>query len=170
MIARSAAARAAASVVLAGTLLLGTAGCTFISTQATLIHYDPSDGVSATVGDVDLRNVVAIINEDGTAINLVATLVNSGSSTAKVGFQTESGGQKVTESMHVSGNASESFGGTPDQEQILILNPDVEAGDLLPVYVQYSDHPGEQLLVPVLEATGDYAELAPEGPAAKPES
>jgi len=163
VIARSAAARAAASVVLAGALLVGTAGCTFISQQATLIQYDPSDGIGTTVGDVDVRNAVALINEDGRAISLMITLVNSGSKIANVDLQYLSGGEKTTTTKSVRAGAVATYGTKPDEPQIIILNPGVDLGALLPVYVQYGDHEGKEILVPVLNADNhpEYADLIP---------
>ncbi len=161
MRARTSAARAAASMILAGALLVGTAGCTFISKQATLIQYDPSDGVGTNIGAVQVRNVIGIINEDGHAISLLVTLVNSGKRSAAVNLQFESGGEKTTVTKAVNANSVSTYGTMPDEDQIIILNPDVAAGELVAVYVQYGDNPGVQLLVPVLDAVGDYAELAP---------
>lgn len=152
MIARTAAARAAASVVLAGALLVGTTGCTFISTQATLIHYDPSDGVGTDVGDVQARNVLALINEDGRAISLLVTLVNSGTRTANVTLQYKSGGEKVDTLKSVNPGEVKTYGTTPDDTQIIVLNPGVKAGGLFPVYIQYGKNEGKELLVPVLSA------------------
>lgn len=161
MITRSPLARAAASVILAGALLVGTAGCTFISTQATLIEYDPSDGVGANIGNVQVRNVIGLINEDGDAISLLVTIVNSGTESAKVALQFDADGEKTTVEKTVPAGETVSFGNFTGEPQILVENADVAAGALLPVYVQYGDHEGVQMLVPVLEAVGDYEGLAP---------
>lgn len=161
MITRSRAARTAATVILAGALLAGTSGCVFITPTATLEEYDPSDGVGVTLGDVRVLNMLGIINEDGQAINLMATIFNGGQIT-NVTIQFEAGGEKQTVTQPVRGGATVNFGTTPDAEkQIIVLNPAVGAGDLLPVYVQHGDREGELLMVPVLEATAEYAELAP---------
>ena len=37
-------------MILASALVFGTTGCTFITSQATLNQYDPSDGISGRVG------------------------------------------------------------------------------------------------------------------------
>ena len=163
VIARTAAARAAASVVLAGALLVGTTGCTFIAQQATLIQYDPSDGVGVEVGNVAVRNVVGLINNDGHAISLMVTFVNTGSRSASMKIQYQSGGEKTTDTKQINANAVATYGTTPDETQIIILNPGVEAGGLLPVYFQYGDHEGKELLVPVLNADNhtEYKDLLP---------
>lgn len=161
MITRTLFARTAASVILASALLVGTSGCVFVTNKATLIQYDPSDGIGASVGDVKVRNALGIIGEDGKAISLMVTLVNSSDRGVKVSLQFESGGEKTTEARYVGAGEALSLGNEPGGEQLLILNPDVAAGELLPVYVQYGANEGVQMLVPVLDATGDYAELSP---------
>ena len=161
MIIRSRAARTAAAALLAGGVLLGTTGCVFVTPTATPLRYDPTDGVGATIGGVSVANMVAIINESGDAINLMSTLVNVGASTT-VRIQFESMGEQTTVSQPIQRGQTIDFGTTPDAEkQMIVINPGVPAGGLLPVYVQHGDHEGELLLVPVLEAVGDYAELAP---------
>lgn len=149
-------------MVLAGALLAGTTGCTFISQQATLIHYDPSDGIGVTVGHIDVRNMIALISDDGKAVSLLVTVINTGKSGELVNFQYESGGAKTTTSKYVNANSTASFGNTVDEKQIVILNPGVPAGALYPVYVQYGGEPGQQVLVPVLNADlPQYKDLKP---------
>ena len=161
MIARPSAARVAASVILAGALLVGTAGCTFITPQATLEKYDPGDGVGIDVGDVQVRNAVAVANEDGDAISLILHIVNSGSRSANIDLQYQSDGEKTTVTKPVDAHEVLSFGNT-DEDQLVITNPGVEPGALFPVYVQYGDHEGSQMLVPVLAPdTNGYEGLAP---------
>lgn len=162
MITRSRAARAAATVLLAGAIAVGTSGCVFITPTATLNYYDPSDGVGATLGSVRVLNMVGIIGEDGHAINLVTSLFNGGGDTTVL-IQFDSGGEQTTVKQPLRSGVTVSFGTADSDEdkQIIVLNPDVSAGGLLPVYVQHGDTEGELLLVPVLEATGEYAELAP---------
>src|ERR1700710_1284550 len=73
-------ARVAASVALALAVAFGTAGCGFVAPQATTKHYDASDGVGGTVGQIDVRNAMIITDaSDGTVGNLVVTLVNNDS-------------------------------------------------------------------------------------------
>ena len=154
--------RAVASIILAAAVLTGTAGCTFFATQATLIQYDPSNGVGANIGDVQVRNAIALISDDGRAVSLLVTLVNSGRKDVSITLQYESGGEKRTDLKAVAGGEAASFGNVVGEDQIVVLNPGVEAGALFPVYVQYEDFEGKQLMVPVLEATGTYEELKPE--------
>lgn len=137
-------------MVLAGALLAGTSGCTFISQQATLIHYDPSDGIGASIGDVKLRNVLALASDDGKAYSLLVTFINSGSKAAEITLQYESGGDKKTIKKLVGAGKTLAFGNEVGQSQIIVLFPGTPAGALYPVYVQIGDAPGKQILVPVL--------------------
>jgi hypothetical protein len=160
VIARTRLARAAASLILASALVVGTAGCTFITSQATLNQYDPADGVRANIGDLSLRNVVAIANESGDAASLLIHVINAGDGPHSLTIQYESDGTSTTITQVVRPGTN-SFGNTVDEEQIVLTNAGVPAGGLVPVYFQYGTLPGTQLLVPVLEATGFYADLAP---------
>lgn len=159
MISRSRAARAAASVLLAGAIAVGTTGCVFITPTATLNYYDPSDGVGATIGDVRVLNMLGVINEDGHAINLVSTVYNGGKITnLTIQVNTES---KQTVTQPIRSGETINFGTEEGGKEIIVLNSGVQAGALLPVYVQHGDYEGELMLVPVVEATGEYADLAP---------
>ena len=113
------------------------------------------------VGDVDVRNLVAVVNADGLAISLVSTFVNRGGAKS-LNLQWDSGDQRTDFKIALPSNAVKQFGNTPDQEQIIVMFPSVKAGELLPVYVQYGDEPGKNVLVPVLDGTlAEYEGLAP---------
>jgi hypothetical protein len=152
VIARTPVARVAASILLAGALVAGTSGCTFFATQATLIKYDPSDGISANVGDLHVRNALALASDDGKTLSLTMSIVNSGKTGQALSIQYQIAGVKTTESRFVDANSVVTVGTTATDSRILIANPDVKAGGLLPVYVQYGNFEGQQLLVPVLNA------------------
>jgi len=93
-------------------------------------------------------------------VSLLLTVVNSGGPHSLT-IQYDVDGVKTTITQVIDGNSTTSFGNTVDEEQIVLLNPGVPAGGLLPIYFQYGQAEGTQLLVPVLEATGIYSELAP---------
>lgn len=162
MIRRTVVARAAASLILAGTLIAGTAGCTFISTQATLIHYDAGDGVGVSVGDLKVRNMLALISDDGRSVSLLMTVINSDTSGADLNIQYPSDGAKTTASRYINAGAARSFGNTVTDEKFIVLKPGVDAGGILPIYLQYGDHEGVQVMVPVLNADlPQYEDLKP---------
>jgi sugar lactone lactonase YvrE len=155
-------ARAAASVIVAGALVLGASGCSFIAPQATLIHYEPSDGTAATIGDVKARNVIAL-SEDGTSANLILTLVNDSNKPQVVNFQYEdAAGAKSNASVSVQRNSSTPVGYNEDDKSVTLAGIDVTVGSLIPVYLQYGDEEGKLMLVPVLDgAQPQFATLTP---------
>lgn len=160
--------RAAAAIALAAGVALGTAGCTFLTPIATLNQYNPSDGVNTSVGAIDVRNMVGIINEDGSAINLLVTFNNTSADDITLSVQFDSGGQRTTETFTVPGSNALQLG-VDDEQSILVLDPGVKAGDLLEVYVQYGDVPGKTILVPVLDGTlAEYEGLVRDKPKPTP--
>jgi hypothetical protein len=152
-------ARLAASAALALGLALGASGCSMLTYQATTEHYDASDGVSANVGDLDLRNVL-VVSEDGADGNLVMTVVNTGDDDATLGVQFGEGGGDVIE---VEVEAGQTLVlGSDEEEPVLLEGIDAEVGGLLPMYFQYGDVEGVEKLVPILDARlPEYADLAP---------
>jgi hypothetical protein len=152
-------ARLAASAALALGLALGASGCSMLTYQATTEHYDASDGVSANVGDLDLRNVL-VVSEDGVDGNLVMTVVNTGEDDATLGVQFGEGGGEVVE---VEVEAGQTLVlGSDEEDPVLLEGIDAEVGGLLAMYFQYGDVEGIEKLVPVLDARlPEYADLAP---------
>jgi hypothetical protein len=158
-------ARGAASAILIGGLLLGTTGCSLFSEKATQIQYEPSDGTAANLGSIELRNVLAI-SDDGETVNLVMTAVNSSDKGVFVNVQYNDGDGEAQ--FYVAGNSSKSFG-QPDEDSVVLTDVDVEIGSLLPVYAQYGETPGKELMVPVLDGSlGEYSTLVPVAPTSTP--
>ena len=126
--------------------------------QATTEHYDPSDGVSADVGDLDLRNIL-VVSEDGEDGNLVMTVVNTGDEDAELGVQVgEGGGQTLI--VEVEAGATVSLGG--DEEPLLLEGIDTQPGSLVPIFFQYGSAEGIEKLVPVLDGRlPEYSDLTP---------
>ena len=163
-------ARRAASIVLAFSVLLGTAGCTLSAIQGTQVHYQPSDGTAANIGDVKLRNVIGL-SDNGDDISLLMTIVNDGNSDVNVNFQyTDESGEKAPElTVGVEANSSVHIGGGGGQVELVLRDAGATVGGLFPVFVYFGNEvPGEQLEVPILDgSTAAYADLLP-GPAPKP--
>lgn len=156
--------RLVASVALAGALLLGTTGCTLGAVTGTLVHYQPSDGVAANVGDVKVRNLLGL-SENGEDVSLVMSIINSGTSAAQVDFQYEdSSGTKSTITITVPASSSLHVGGTGEEDARAVLrDAGVVIGSLVNVYIQYGDHQGQQVKVPVLDGSlEEYSTLLPE--------
>lgn len=148
--------RAVASVFLAGALALGLAGCNFISPQRTLQKYDPSDGVGADLGGLDVRNVL-LITEDGTRATLVMSVINSATDDKSLEVQYESSAPTA-----VDGDVSFDIDvprqtivstSSGDEDQIVLEDIDAPAGALFTLYFQTGDSQGVELRVPILDGT-----------------
>ena len=158
-------ARIAATVVLAASLLLSTTGCSFFAPQATLKHYDPSDGVGTTVGQVKVRNAL-LLTKDGQQASFLVNLINDGENTVNVliqydGTTADGASGKVDTRVQLDAREVKTFGSS-DTRQLLFSGINSKAGSLLPVFVQYGTQTGEQLLVPVLDGSlPEYSKLLP---------
>lgn len=151
--------RAVASVAVAALVLLGTSACNFVAPQATLDVYDASDGTSTTVGDVKVLNAM-LFTETGEEANLVASVVNQSDSRVQLKLQYESGAEKVDKKFTIGAGEVQDLGGSG--LDLVLEGIDAMPGDLFPIYLQYGDAEGQQLLVPVLAGEMDhYADLLP---------
>ncbi len=145
-------ARIAVSVAMAAGLLLGTTGCSFFAPQSTLIQYDPSDGVGGTVGTVRIENAL-LLTTDGQRASLLVNFINDGTKAVDLAVQyTGENGKKVTSDYHVASGQAKTFGAAHDK-QIVLNGIGTKPGELFPVFFQYGQKTGEQLLVPVLDGT-----------------
>ncbi|PFG30784.1 hypothetical protein [Paramicrobacterium agarici] len=151
--------RFAAIVVLAAAVALGTSGCGLLASQATTIRYDASDGVSGSVGDVDVRNALIIAGEDGAVGHLVVTLINNGTSSHSVTVEFADG-----TSTDVMIEADEVFTFSADAErddeyENIVIDPlTVQVGSTTEVFFQYGTETGVTLDVPVY--TGELEEYS----------
>ena len=58
--------RLIASLAIGALVVLGTTGCSMISTQATTITYSAAEGVNVHgAGPLEVRNALIVANEDG---------------------------------------------------------------------------------------------------------
>lgn len=151
--------RAVASVILAGAVLLVTSGCGLFATIATQIPYTPSDGVSATIGDVRLINVIALTDNESD-VSLSFTAYNGGRERAEISLQFSLDSGTVTETITVPAGESVTYGW--QDEEVVLRDVDVTLGSLLPMYAQYGTEQGQQLHVPVLDGTLEpYGDILP---------
>lgn len=154
-------ARLAASAVLVALLAIGTTGCTFMTPQATTDHYDPSDGIGTTIGDVKVNNAL-LVTEDGMSASLVISIQNGSQYGEQVTIQYEDATKtKVNDSIFVNSGSVVSLGAN-GPSTVILTGIDAPAGSLFPVFIRYGDTTGKQLWLPVLAAEGEYSELAPQ--------
>lgn len=151
--------RAVASVAVAALVLLGTSACNFVAPQATLEVYDASDGVTTAVGDVKVLNAM-LFTEEGEEANLVASVINQSDTRVQLKLQYESGSESVDKRFTIGAGEVQDLG--PEGLGLTLEDIGAMPGDMFPIYVQYGDVEGQQLLVPVLAGKMDhYADLVP---------
>ena len=156
-------ARSTAAAALGAALVLaGLTGCTFMTPQATTEHYEPSDGINATVGELEVRNAL-LLSADGTSASLLVSIQNPTKYGVQVNVQYEDADNaKVDDTIYINAGSVGSFGGA-DSARILLSGVDAKPGTLFPVYFQYEDVSGKQLWVPVLDGSlSEYADLVPD--------
>lgn len=151
--------RAARLAVIASSAAILLAGCGFVTPQATLQDYDPSDGVSVLVGDLTLRNVLAVTADD-TDANLVFTASNRGDDDVTLTIQYGEAAASSEVQVEIGdGSTPVGFG---DAGQLTLEELDAAAGSLVPLYFTYGDVEGAQVLIPVLDGSlPEYAPLVP---------
>ena len=155
-------ARFAASVLVVAFVAFGTAGCAFITPQATTKIVETSDGVNGDLGDLSVRNAT-LISEDGELASMLVSFVNRSDSAEQVLVQYEDAvtGERVNQKVLVEGNGLITSFGAGEGDQILLENVS-KPGSLFPVYFQYGSVEGKQLMVPVLNTSlPEYDGLAP---------
>lgn len=157
--------RTGASVVAALALAVVLTGCSIFTVGMTQQPYDASDGVSVTVGEVRLVNVI-VFSADGQDGNLTGAAVNSGDEDVDLVLQYSSGGDKVEVEIEVPAGTTTLLG-SGDAGQVFLPGIDTAPGALLKIYLQYGDRPGKQAEVPVLDTSlPEYAGLRPVPPPA----
>ncbi|WP_400995889.1 hypothetical protein [Agromyces sp. GXQ0307] len=151
-------ARLAASAALALGIAIGGSGCAMLTYQATTEKYDASDGVSADVGALDVRNVL-VVSDEGEEGNLVLSVTNTGTDDETLSVQFVDQGD--TFEIDVDGGETVSLG-TAEEEPLLIENLDAEVGGLVSVYLQAGSAEGVEINVPVLDGRlPEYEDLVP---------
>ncbi|MCP2368728.1 hypothetical protein BCL57_002904 [Agromyces flavus] len=151
-------ARLAASAALALGIAIGGSGCAMITYQATTEKYDASDGVSADLGTIELRNML-VVSDDGEQGNLVVAVVNTGEDDATVEFEVVDSGERFEVDVDAGDVVSLGAG---DEDPITIEDLGAEVGGLVAIYAQHSGEEGQEIQVPVLDGRlPEYEDLAP---------
>ena len=152
MIARSLGTRIVASVGIAGAIALAATGCSYMAPQATLIRYDPADGVGADLGDLLLRNVIAVADEDAAAVNIVFSAVNTGDKAITLHYSADTKSGQQDDSITIRPgltNVGE------DGRQIVVVSPkNAAVGGLYSVTFTAEGADSATLRIPVLDAKG----------------
>lgn len=150
-----------APLALALSVAVGATGCTLTAEIATMKEYDPSDGVGTEVGELALRNILLITNDEGDA-NLVMTVVNSGGDDVQLTIQHTEGSNRKNATLEIAAAPALTRVGDDPSAGVILSGNEIQAGGLVPVYFQYANFPGELVMVPVLDGTlPEYELLVP---------
>ncbi len=142
--------RPGAAVLAASVLAAALTGCSLFAEQQTQQPYDPSDGISITVGDVRLLNAL-VFTDDGQDGNFTASAVNGGSADVDLVLQYVSGGDKIEVQLPIPAGEILRVG-SGESGQLFLPEIASAPGSLLKIYFQYGDRPGTQAEIPVLDA------------------
>lgn len=149
--------RLLASLAVGAAVVLGATGCNMLAPQATTIDYSASDGINVpNLGDVKIRNVMIVANEDGTEGNLIGAFVNGSDESARVSI----GVAGDTEELTVPARETVSLGVTDDPLSFSDLG--ARPGANIPVTFATADGTGEEIMIPIIDgALPQYAEFVP---------
>lgn len=151
--------RLIAPIAVGAALVLGTTGCSMISPQATTIEYSAAEGVNVyESGPLDVRNVFIVANEDGSAGNLVAAIVNQTDESHTLRMEIGEGASSKSFTKTVPARTTISLG-ADGEEPILVEGLDTPAGADIPGFFQSGEAEGVLTSVPVLDGALPY--LAP---------
>lgn len=153
-----------ASIAVGALVVLGTTGCSMISPQATTIQYSAAEGVNVyDDGPLDVRNAFIVANEDGSAGNFVAAIVNDTDDSHTLRIELGEGGSTIPFTVRVPARTTISLG-ADGEDPILVEGLDTPAGADIPGYFQSGDADGTLISVPVLDGELPYlAPLVPSG-------
>lgn len=143
---------------------LTLSACQYTSTIQTDRPYEPADGVSSQIGDLQVRNLLVVAGEKGGIGNLVGMTANPTDRAGQVTF-TVAGGKPIRVNVPAQGSAQLS---TPDT-LVPAGTINVMPGDLVPVEVSSPTGGTTTMQIPVKYPQGPYEEYAPKGWTPKPE-
>lgn len=147
-----------ASIAVCAAVLLGTTGCSLLATQATSIPYSAAEGVNVPdSGPLEVRNAFIVANEDGSAGNFVAAIVNPTDEPQTLRVEFGEPGDTVTATVRVPARGVVSLG-TEETEPLLLEGVEMLPGTDIPGYFQSGDGDGTLLAVPVLDGALPYLE------------
>jgi hypothetical protein len=150
--------------------LLGATGCGTINEQATTKQYAASDGIVRNVGDVKLRNILIVADNEASPGRIIGTAVNTSASPVQLSFEADGGTAQVTVPANGEYRFDDAAEGETEGEAVLAQAGGIP-GSLVPVTVS-AESESEEIQVPVVDGTlPEYAQYVPGGstePAAEP--
>ncbi len=160
MIARSFAGRLIASAAAAAVIALSTAGCTFLAPQATLLQNGTNivaDGVAADLGQLELRNLIAVAADDPSVavVNITFSAINTSDKTITLSYSAPTASGQQTDSLAFTPGLKN----IPNSAQQLTVSVPKGAalGGLYPVTFTAEGADSVTVQIPVLDDAGrDY--------------
>lgn len=143
-----------AAVAVAASVLLGTAGCTFMSPIASQIDYAPADGSQATLETLKVRNFVYLTN--GTNSALTGSIVNPGLETKILKIQYTDALVAETKEVTLTVNPGQRIDLGYNGGQALAINLGGKPGGIVRINVSEASGTPVELRVPVLDGTFDF--------------
>ena len=143
-----------AAVAIAVSLLIGTAGCTFISPIASEIEYAPADGSQTDLETVKVRNLVYVTN--GTVSALAGSIVNPGLEPKTVKIQYTDASVNEAKEVTFTVSAGQKLDLGYNGGQALAINLGGKAGDIVRLNVAEGSGTPVELRVPVLDGTFEF--------------
>lgn len=153
-------ARALAVLPVAGALVAAGAvsGCSYLSPTTTALEYNPSDGVSASVGSVIARNLV-VVGSKGSEGLVSGALVNQGSSSSTVTITSADQPQPVT--VDVPPGQLVTLGGAGSGATVVVGNLKQAAGTIMPITMTSPSGGDVTVRLPIVPAQFAYATVTP---------
>ena len=152
--------RRLASIALVAAVMLGTAGCTFITPQATDIEYNAADGVGLDVGGVQIRDALIIADESGRVGNFAAAVINTADSSQVLTLEYGPVGNSERTNIRVAAGETLTLG-NDDVDPVLLVGLDTQPGAMLDVQFSVGDD-STVVMLPVLDGSlPQYEHLVP---------
>ncbi len=146
-----------AAVAIAAAVALGTTGCTFTSPVASLEVYDPSDGVNATVGKIQVRNLMILTTATAQAA-IFGSLVTQDFDAKATDVELHAHSEVSTPEIPVSVGAGEKLDLGYNGDQAIPITFSPKPGSIVEMHVTVGADK-VTLNVPVLDGT--FKEYAP---------
>ncbi len=147
--------RLVASIAAAAVIAIGATGCSLDPrVHATTREYSAAEGINVPgFGTVTVRNVVFIANDEGTEGNLIAAVINRGTTDASVDFKVG----EQTQSVEVPANTIVSLGVGDTVPLLFTLEGTAtKPGADTPVTVNIPGQDAETIPVPIVDGTLEY--------------
>jgi hypothetical protein len=143
-----------AAVAITASLLVGTAGCTFMSPIASRIEYAPADGSQADLETIKVRNFVYVTN--GTQSALAGSIVNPGLEPKILKIQYTDATLNENKEVTFTVNAGQKLDLGYNGGQALAIDLGGKAGSIVRIHVVEGSGTPVEMRVPVLDGTFEF--------------